>query len=107
MLLAPLLLCFHAVLKFVNPCRSLLERIAPPKHDPNAPIVVAPSLFITSEKDFFFNFPGMEEYLDNGIKKFIPNLETEYIPEGSHFLPEQFPVKVNQLLLNFLKRNNY
>ncbi|KAJ9566067.1 LOW QUALITY PROTEIN: hypothetical protein OSB04_002033 [Centaurea solstitialis] len=89
------------------PYRSLLERIAPPNHDPNAPIVVAPSLFITGEQDFFFNFPGMEEYLENGIKQFLPNLEIIYIPEASHFLPEQFPAKTNQLLLDFLKRNNY
>lgn len=84
-----------------------MERVEPPNHDPNAPIVVAPALFITGEKDFFFSFPGMEEYLDNGIKEFVPNLEIIYIPEGSHFVHEQFPHKVNQLLLNFLSRNKY
>ncbi|XP_024965270.1 bifunctional epoxide hydrolase 2-like, partial [Cynara cardunculus var. scolymus] len=66
------------------PYRSLLERVEPPNHDPNAPIVKAPALFITGEKDFFFSFPGMAEYLKSGIKKYVPNLEIMYLPEGSH-----------------------
>ncbi|KAJ9565932.1 hypothetical protein OSB04_001898 [Centaurea solstitialis] len=87
------------------PYRSLLERVEPPNHDPNAPIVTAPALFVTGEKDFFFSFPGMEEYLQGGIQKYVPNLEIIYLPEGSHFVHEQFPETVNQLLLNFLKSN--
>ena len=94
-------------IKFVNCCRSLLERVEPPNHDPNAPIVKAPALFITGEKDFFFSFPGMKEYLKSGIQKYVPNLEVMYLPEGSHFVHEQFPDKVNQLLLNFLNHNKY
>ena len=70
-----------------------MERIAPPNHDPNASIVVAPSQFITGEKDFFFNFPGMEEYLDNGIKKFLPNLKIIYIPKVLIFFPNNSPSK--------------
>ncbi|KAJ9565933.1 hypothetical protein OSB04_001899 [Centaurea solstitialis] len=89
------------------PYRSLLERVEPPNHDPNAPIVTAPALFVTGEKDFFFSFPGMEEYLQGGIQKYVPNLEIIYLPEGSHFVHEQFPETVNQLLLNFLKSNKY
>ncbi|XP_024993071.1 uncharacterized protein LOC112526876 [Cynara cardunculus var. scolymus] len=89
------------------PYRSLSEKIAPPNQDPNAPIVEAPALFITGEKDFFFSFPGMDEYLKGGIKKYVPNLEVMYLPEGSHFVHEQFPDKVNQLLLNFLSQNKY
>ncbi|KAJ9566085.1 hypothetical protein OSB04_002051 [Centaurea solstitialis] len=89
------------------PYRSMLEEIAPPNQDPNAMIVEAPALFITGEKDFFFSFPGMAEYLKCGIKNFVPNLEIKYLPEGSHFVHEQFPDKVNQLLLNFLNHNKF
>ncbi|KVH89559.1 uncharacterized protein LOC112527047 [Cynara cardunculus var. scolymus] len=89
------------------PYRSLLEIVQPPNHGPNDPIVVAPALFITGDKDFFYNFPGMKDYLKSGIEKYVPNLEIIYLLEGSHFIHEQFPDKVNQLLLNFLNRNKY
>ena len=85
----------------------MFEEIAPPNQDSNGPIVEVPALFITGEKDFFFSFPGMGEYLKSGIKKYVPNLEVMYLPEGSHFVHEQFPDKVNQLLLNFLNHNKY
>jgi len=35
--------------------------------------------------------------------KFAPDLKIAYIPEGSHFVQEQFPDKVNDLLVRFLK----
>ncbi|KAJ9566064.1 hypothetical protein OSB04_002030 [Centaurea solstitialis] len=87
------------------PYRSLLERVEPPNHDPNAPIVKAPALFITGEKDFFFSFPGMEEYLQSGIQKYVPNLKIIYLPEGSHFVHEQFPetIKHNYIQVDRLK----
>jgi pimeloyl-ACP methyl ester carboxylesterase len=31
-------------------------------------------------------------------------LETIYIPEGSHFVHEQFPEKVNKLIIEFLDK---
>ncbi|KVH89561.1 Epoxide hydrolase-like protein [Cynara cardunculus var. scolymus] len=89
------------------PYRSLSERVEPPNQDPNDLRIEAPALFITGKQDFFFNIPGMEEYLQNGAKKYVPNLEIVYLPEGSHFVQEQFPDKVNQLLLGFLKHNKY
>ncbi|KAI3680664.1 hypothetical protein L6452_35437 [Arctium lappa] len=89
------------------PYRSLLERVEPPNQDANNLRIETPALFITGDKDFFFNIPGMEEYLKSGVKNYVPNLETIYISEGSHFVHEQFPEKVNQLLLNFLKHNKY
>ncbi|XP_024993264.1 uncharacterized protein LOC112527021 [Cynara cardunculus var. scolymus] len=89
------------------PYRSLLEKVEPPNQDPNNLRIETPALFITGDKDFFFNIPGMEEYLTNGVKNYVPNLEIIFVPEGSHFVHEQFPDKVNQLLLNFLKRNKY
>lgn len=90
------------------PYRSFSEKVESPKQDPNDVKVEAPALFIMGEKDYVFNFPGMEDYLKSGkVKKYVPNLEIIYIPEGSHFVHEQFPDKVNQLLLDFLNRNKY
>ncbi|KVH89557.1 uncharacterized protein LOC112526342 [Cynara cardunculus var. scolymus] len=89
------------------PYRSLQERVEPPNQDPNNLRIEAPALFITGTEDFFFNIPGIQEYLKNGVKNYVPNLEIIYLPKGSHFVPEQFPHKVNQLLINFLNCNKY
>ncbi|XP_031125935.1 uncharacterized protein LOC116028373 [Ipomoea triloba] len=70
---------------------------------PAEPRIKAPALFISGKKDYVMKFPGMEEYVTSGmLKALVPNVEIVYIPEGSHFLHEQFPEEVNQLILNFL-----
>ncbi|KAJ9566062.1 hypothetical protein OSB04_002028 [Centaurea solstitialis] len=89
------------------PYRSLQERVEPPNQDPNNLRIEAPALFITGTEDFYYNIPGMEEYLEDGVKNYVPNLEIIYVPKGSHFVHEQYPQKVNQLLLNFLNSNKY
>ncbi|KAK2424550.1 bifunctional epoxide hydrolase [Trifolium repens] len=69
------------------------------------PKVNVPALLIMGEEDYCFKFPGMEDYIRSGVvKNFVPNLETIYIPEGSHFVHEQFPEKVNKLIIEFLDK---
>ncbi|XP_023755522.1 uncharacterized protein LOC111903979 isoform X1 [Lactuca sativa] len=90
------------------PYRSFSEKIESPNQNVIDPKVEAPALFIMGEKDYVFKFPGMEEYLKSGeVKKYVPNLEIIYLPEGSHFVHEQFPHQVNQILLNFLNSNKF
>ena len=68
--------------------------------------VEVPALFIMGEKDYVFKFPGMEDYIKSDqMKMFVPNVETVFVPEGSHFVQEQFPEQVNHFILNFLKKN--
>ncbi|CAM8921527.1 hypothetical protein QQ045_031746 [Rhodiola kirilowii] len=67
------------------------------------PTVEAPSLFILGEKDYYLKFPGAYEYINGGmLKHIVPNLEIVRIPEGCHFVQEQFPEAVNTLLISFL-----
>uniref|UniRef100_A0A804J787 Epoxide hydrolase n=1 Tax=Musa acuminata subsp. malaccensis TaxID=214687 RepID=A0A804J787_MUSAM len=48
----------------------------------------------------------MENYVRSGtLKHFVPDLEIKYIPEESHFVQEQFPDQVNQLVITFLKNH--
>jgi len=69
--------------------------------------VTTPSLLIVGEKDYVLKFPGMEDYIRSGaVKNFVPDLEITYIPEGSHFVHEQIPEKVNQLILEFLDKQS-
>ncbi|KAI3710295.1 hypothetical protein L2E82_40073 [Cichorium intybus] len=90
------------------PYRSFKEKVESSKQNPTDPKVEAPALFIMGEKDYVFKFPGMEEYLKTGeVKKYVPNLEIIYVSEGSHFVHEQFPHRVNKLLLNFLNSNKF
>jgi len=67
------------------------------------PTVMVPALLIMGEKDYVLKFPGMEDYIRSGIvKKFVPNLEIIFVPEGNHFIQEQLPQEVNQRILSFL-----
>lgn len=71
------------------------------------PKVTVPALLIMGEKDYVFKFPGMEDYIRSGaVKNIVPNLEIIYIPEGSHFVHEQVPEKVNQLIIEFLGKQS-
>lgn len=67
------------------------------------PKVEVPAMLIMGEDDYVLKFPGIEDYIRSGeVKTYVPNLETIYVPEGTHFVQEQFPDQVNQLLLTFL-----
>ncbi|CAH9059911.1 unnamed protein product [Cuscuta europaea] len=89
---------FRTALKV--PYRSLGEKQIDLPADPR---IKAPALFIVGQKDYFMKFPGVEEYISSGmLEAFVPNVDIVYIAEGGHFLQEQFPDEVNQLILNFL-----
>ncbi|XP_044496676.1 epoxide hydrolase A-like [Mangifera indica] len=69
-------------------------------------IVKVPALLIMGEQDYVFKFPGMEDYIRSGkVKDFVPDLEIVYLPEGTHFVHEQLPDQVNQLILTFLNKH--
>ncbi|EOX99386.1 Alpha/beta-Hydrolases superfamily protein isoform 1 [Theobroma cacao] len=69
------------------------------------PKVTAP-LLIMGEKDCFIKFPGMEDYMRKGIvKQFMPNLDITFMPEGNHFVQEQLPEQVNELIITFLNKH--
>ncbi|KAL7000365.1 hypothetical protein U1Q18_001514 [Sarracenia purpurea var. burkii] len=68
--------------------------------------VKVPALLIMGEKDYVYKFPGMAEYITTGkVKDYVPDLEITYVPEGTHFVQEQFPDQVNQLIIAFLKKH--
>lgn len=80
-------------------CRSM--RI---ESDMPNPKVDVPALLIMGEKDYVFKFPGMEDYIRKGtVNTYVPNLEVVFISEGGHFVQEQFPEEINNLILKFLR----
>ncbi|KAF8722566.1 hypothetical protein HU200_022397 [Digitaria exilis] len=63
-----------------------------------------PVLMVMGEKDYSSKFPGFQTALRSGaMESFMPDLKITFVPEGSHFVQEQFPEQVNGLLLSFLK----
>ncbi|CAM0956624.1 unnamed protein product [Alopecurus aequalis] len=63
-----------------------------------------PVFMVMGEKDYCFKFPEFETAMRSGaMDTFAPDLKITYIPEGCHFVQEQFPEQVNGLLLGFLK----
>ncbi|EEF44461.1 bifunctional epoxide hydrolase 2 [Ricinus communis] len=69
------------------------------------PEVTCPALLIMGEKDYVLKFAGMEDYISGQLKHFVPDLEIIYVEEGCHFIHEQLPEKVNELLINFLNKH--
>ncbi|KAK4271510.1 hypothetical protein QN277_020196 [Acacia crassicarpa] len=70
--------------------------------DPTAKVAI---LAVMGGKDYFLKFPGIEDLIKSGkLKEFAPNSEITFIPEGTHFVQEQFPEQVNQLILHFLHK---
>ncbi|WCJ26996.1 soluble epoxide hydrolase [Euphorbia peplus] len=66
-------------------------------------IVKVPALLIMGDKDYIMKFTGMEDYIKSGqAKHFVPKLETVHLPEGTHFVQEQSPDEVNNLIITFL-----
>ena len=59
-----------------------------------------------SGKDYYLKFPGVEDLIKSEkVREFVPNLEIVFIPEGTHFVQEQFPEQVNQLIIDFLGKH--
>lgn len=84
-------------------CRSLHEEF-----DVANLKVEAPALVIMGGKDYSLKFRGIEEYIKSGRAKiYVPEFETAVLPEGSHFMQEQLPHQVNQLILNFLCNHSW
>lgn len=68
--------------------------------------VQVPALLIMGEADYVMKFPGMEDYVRSGmVRHFVPDLEIAFVPGGTHFVQEQFPDLVNELILNFLRKH--
>ncbi|KAK6157210.1 hypothetical protein DH2020_011458 [Rehmannia glutinosa] len=68
--------------------------------------VKAPALLIMGESDYALKFGGFDDYIKSGmVKNYVPDLEVTFMPQGTHFVQEQYPDEVNKLLITFLKKH--
>ncbi|KAH7533303.1 uncharacterized protein LOC107417378 [Ziziphus jujuba] len=73
----------------------------------NEPKITVPAFLIIGDKDYVLKFPGLADYIHSGaMKQIIPNLELTFVAEGCHFVPEQFPEQINQLIIPFLDKHS-
>lgn len=65
-----------------------------------------PMFVIMGQTDYILKFPAMIEYMSSEkLKEIAPDHEITYIPEGSHFVQEQFPDLVNKLMIDFINKH--
>ncbi|KAF9590601.1 hypothetical protein IFM89_035919 [Coptis chinensis] len=64
-----------------------------------------PALHVQGEQDYVYKFPRMAEYIEGQVKEYVPDLEITFIPGGSHFVQEQFPEQVNEMIISFMKKH--
>lgn len=70
------------------------------------PKVTAPTLLINGQKDYLLKFAGMEDYTKSEqLKHFVPDLDTVFLDEGNHFVHENLPKQVNELIITFLTKH--
>ncbi len=60
--------------------------------------VHAPTLIIWGEQDIAL---GLE--LLNGLEQWVDNIQIQRIPDSGHWVQQEQPDKVNQLMLDFLQ----
>lgn len=61
---------------------------------------------IIGEQDYSLKIAGLGEYIrERRAKEFIPNMEIDYIPEGGHFVQEQYPERVNEAIIHFISKH--
>ncbi|KAL6897954.1 hypothetical protein ACP4OV_006913 [Aristida adscensionis] len=68
-----------------------------------SPRFQVPMLVMIGEKDYVLKYPAMKEYMSSErLKEIAPHHEVTYIPEGCHYVQEQFPNLVNKLMIDLL-----
>ncbi|TVU50544.1 hypothetical protein EJB05_01919, partial [Eragrostis curvula] len=81
-------------------------RTKPSKTEYGKPRFEMPMFVIMGDKDYILKFPALKDYIDSQkLKDIAPDHEITYIPEGSHFVQEQFPGIVNKLMIDFVSKH--
>ena len=81
----------------INWYRAAFRR--PPRPDEDA-LCATPTLVIWGERDAFLG-PRLTE----GLEQWAPNLRVERIPDASHWVQNDAPERVNELMIEFLRSN--
>ena len=80
----------------VNYYRNIDANHAATAHLANS-IIEVPTLMITPDSD-----PVLPASLANGMNRWVPNLQTEMVADCGHWVQQEQPERVNELLIDFL-----
>jgi pimeloyl-ACP methyl ester carboxylesterase len=90
---------FGGALKWYRTSKLNFELLAPWRRAP----LLAPSLFVAGDRDPVVNWPGMRALIDNLKTLSMPNVTKCVLLEGAgHWIQQERPDQVNDLLLEFL-----
>lgn len=90
---------FRGALNWYRTSRVNFELLAAWRRAPLA----APSLYIAGDRDPVVNWPGMRALIDNLKSSSMPNLTKSVLLEGcGHWIQQERPDQVNELLIEFL-----
>ena len=64
----------------------------------DVPTITAPTLLIWGERDRYLG-----ARLTEGLERWVPNLRIEKLPDASHWVQNDAPGRVNELLVGFLR----
>ncbi|ERM95227.1 hypothetical protein AMTR_s00009p00267980 [Amborella trichopoda] len=68
--------------------------------------VRVPAMLVMGNKDYVLKLPGMEDYINSALlKENVPDLEIVFMSEGTHFVQEQLPEQINELIISFIKKH--
>ncbi len=92
---------FYGALSWYRVSRTNWELLAPWHRAP----LLQPALFIGGDRDPVLGWPAMREWAVEGQRKVVPNLtRAEILPGCGHWIQQERPGEVNELLLEFLAR---
>jgi pimeloyl-ACP methyl ester carboxylesterase len=74
-----------------------ISELAGEQMEMNRVMINVPTLVIWAEKDTALTVHNLE-----GLDEFVPDLTIKRIPEGSHWVINEHPVKINSLIRDFL-----
>lgn len=63
--------------------------------------IQTPLLLIIGDQDYACNMPVLQQMME-AEQKLLPHAKVVHIEEGTHFVQEQLPKQVNQLMIDFL-----
>ncbi len=82
----------------LNYYRQLFRPLPGRSTPPEAPIT-APTLLIWGEQDI-----ALDIALTHGLEQWVEHLQIQYVPDSGHWVQQEQPEEVNQLMLDFLRQ---
>lgn len=65
--------------------------------------VQTPALFVAGDKDLVMGFPGVKAHVSKKMKSVVPNLKDVVFLKGGHFIHQEQPARINELITAYFQ----